>query len=78
MIIFSLARAMYRKADIYLIDDPLSAVDSHVQKHLFSECLGPDGFLAQLNATRILVTHQLHFMKQANWIVIVNEVTFLP
>lgn len=71
---FSLARAMYRKADIYLIDDPLSAVDAHVQSHLFSNCLGPNGFLALQNSTIILVTHQLHFLKEANWIVVLNEV----
>lgn len=32
-----LARACYRKAAIYLLDDPLSAVDTHVSKHLFEQ-----------------------------------------
>lgn len=35
----SLARACYRRADIYLLDDPLSAVDSHVGKHLMDQCI---------------------------------------
>lgn len=74
---FSLARALYRKADIYLVDDPLSAVDAHVQLHLFNECLGPNGYLAKQNATRVLVTHQLHFLKEADWIVVMNEVNEL-
>ena len=39
----NLARAVYRKADAYLLDDPLSAVDAHVGKHLFKECVR--GFL---------------------------------
>lgn len=69
-----MARALFRKADIYLIDDPLSAVDAHVQSHLFNKCLGPNGFLAQQNATRILVTHQLHYLKEADWIVVLREV----
>ena len=71
----SFARALYRKADIYLIDDPLSAVDTHVQSHLFHKCIGPNGYLARQNATRILITHQLHFMKEADWIVILKDVS---
>lgn len=39
----NLARAVYRKADAYLLDDPLSAVDAHVGKHLFAHCVR--GFL---------------------------------
>ena len=41
----SLARAVYSQADIYVLDDPLSAVDSHVAEHLFSEVIGPNGLL---------------------------------
>lgn len=41
----SLARAAYSQADVYLLDDPLSAVDSHVGKHLFEEVVGPKGIL---------------------------------
>lgn len=75
--IFSFARALYRKADIYLIDDPLSAVDTHVQSHLFNNCIGPKSFLARQNATRILITHQIHFLKDADWIVVLkNVITF--
>lgn len=41
----SLARALYSEADIYLLDDPLSAVDAHVGAHIFKKALGPKGLL---------------------------------
>ena len=41
----SLARAIYSQADIFLLDDPLSAVDSHVGLHIFQQVLGPQGLL---------------------------------
>lgn len=69
----SLARAVYKNASIYLLDDPLSAVDSHVGKHLFDECIGPNGYLARQGATRILVTHQVHFLKDADWIIVMDH-----
>nr|XP_056705308.1 ATP-binding cassette sub-family C member 2 [Euleptes europaea] len=63
----SLARAVYNNADIYLLDDPLSAVDSHVGRHIFDKVLGPDGLLQ--HKTRILVTHSLNFLAQVDDIV---------
>ena len=41
----SLARSVYTDTDIYILDDPLSAVDAHVGKHLFEKVIGPDGML---------------------------------
>ncbi|XP_026467463.1 probable multidrug resistance-associated protein lethal(2)03659 [Ctenocephalides felis] len=67
----SLARAAYRRADIYLLDDPLSAVDAHVGRYLFDKCIGNNGLLS--SSTRILVTHQLHFLSEADWIIILNN-----
>ncbi|XP_037300681.1 multidrug resistance-associated protein 4 [Manduca sexta] len=64
-----LARACYRQADIYLLDDPLSAVDTHVGKQLASECI--NGLLK--NSTRILVTHQLHHLKTADKVIILRN-----
>ncbi|XP_053927351.1 ATP-binding cassette sub-family C member 2 [Cuculus canorus] len=64
----SLARAVYSNADIYVLDDPLSAVDAHVGKHLFDHVLGPKGLLQK--KTRILVTHSISFLPQVDNIVV--------
>ena len=41
----SLARAVYQDADVYLLDDPLSAVDAQVGKHIFHNVIGPQGII---------------------------------
>uniref|UniRef100_A0A670K0E1 ABC-type glutathione-S-conjugate transporter n=1 Tax=Podarcis muralis TaxID=64176 RepID=A0A670K0E1_PODMU len=67
----SLARAVYKKASIYLLDDPLSAVDSQVGQHIFEQVIGPNGLLK--NKTRVLVTNTIHILpKVDNIIVIMN------
>nr|XP_014086911.1 multidrug resistance-associated protein 1 isoform X4 [Bactrocera oleae] len=66
----SLARAVYSNADLYLLDDPLSAVDSHVGKHIFEEVIGPNGLLAK--KTRVLVTHGITFLPQTNNIYVMK------
>lgn len=65
----SLARAVYQDADIYLLDDPLSAVDAEVGRHLFQQCIC--GLLK--NKPRILVTHQLQYLKAADQILVLKE-----
>ncbi|XP_065431849.1 multidrug resistance-associated protein 1-like isoform X4 [Chrysemys picta bellii] len=67
----SLARAVYSNADLYLLDDPLSAVDVHVGKHLFEKLIGPSGLLK--NKTRILVTHNLTFLPQTDVIIVMEN-----
>ncbi|XP_032133066.1 multidrug resistance-associated protein 1-like isoform X1 [Sapajus apella] len=67
----SLARAVYSGADIYLLDDPLSAVDVHVGKQLFEKVIGSLGLLK--NKTRILVTHNLTLLPQMDLIVVMES-----
>ncbi|KAG0263816.1 Multidrug resistance-associated protein 1 [Mortierella polycephala] len=67
----SLARATYADADIYLLDDPLSAVDAHVGKHLWDNLLGPSGLLR--NKTRVLVTHGIHHLREMDQIVLLKD-----
>jgi ATP-binding cassette subfamily C (CFTR/MRP) protein 1 len=70
---FSLARALYCDSDIYFLDDPLSAVDSHVGKHIFEKVLGNDGCLK--NKTRVLVTHGISFLPRVDNIFVLKEGT---
>ena len=58
----NLARAVYADADIYLLDDPLSAVDAHVGRRIFEECICE--YLK--GKTRILVTHQLQYLQDVD------------
>ncbi|XP_027240278.1 canalicular multispecific organic anion transporter 1 [Cricetulus griseus] len=71
----SLARATYQDSDIYILDDPLSAVDAHVGKHIFNKVIGPNGLLN--GKTRILVTHSIHFLPQVDEIIVLGNGTVL-
>lgn len=65
----NLARAVYKQADIYLLDDPLSAVDTHVGKQLFKQCI--TGYLK--HKAVILVTHQIQHLQEANNILYLED-----
>ncbi|XP_031726932.1 multidrug resistance-associated protein 1 [Anarrhichthys ocellatus] len=67
----SLARAVYCDRAVYLLDDPLSAVDAHVGKHIFDQVVGPQGLLK--DKTRVLVTHGLSYLPQADLILVMVE-----
>ncbi|KAI4365222.1 hypothetical protein MLD38_021227 [Melastoma candidum] len=65
----SLARAVYNNSDVYIFDDPLSALDAHVARQVFEKCI--KGELS--HKTRVLVTNQLHFLSQVDRIILVHE-----
>ncbi|KAI1309356.1 Multidrug resistance-associated protein 1 [Halotydeus destructor] len=67
----SLARAVYADADIYLLDDSMSAVDSHVAKNIFEKIVGPKGMLH--NKTRILVTNKLSVLPHLDEIFFLKD-----
>lgn len=64
----SLARAVYNDADTYIFDDPLSAVDSHVGKHIFDNVIGRSGILK--DKTRLLVTHSFSYLPKVDEILV--------
>lgn len=65
----SMARAVYSNSDVYIFDDPLSALDAHVGRQVFEKCIKEE-----LSAkTRVLVTNQLHFLSQVDRIILVHD-----
>lgn len=61
----SLARAVYQDKEVYLLDGPLAAVDAHVASHLYTHCIL--GLLRE--KTRIVCTHHLGFLRNADRII---------
>ncbi|XP_008579384.1 PREDICTED: ATP-binding cassette sub-family C member 11 isoform X2 [Galeopterus variegatus] len=65
----SLARAIYANRQLYLLDDPLSAVDAHVGKHIFEECIKK----TLRGKTVVLVTHQLQYLEFCDQIILLED-----
>uniref|UniRef100_A0A668AW88 ATP-binding cassette sub-family C member 5 n=1 Tax=Myripristis murdjan TaxID=586833 RepID=A0A668AW88_9TELE len=65
----SLARAVYSDKDIYLLDDPLSAVDVHVGKHIFEQCIKKE----LQGKSIILVTHQLQYLEFCDDVLVLED-----
>jgi ATP-binding cassette subfamily C (CFTR/MRP) protein 1 len=69
----SLARAMYsNETRLLLMDDPLSAVDSHVGEHLFTQAISGDFAKGK---TRILVTHHVHVLSRCDFVIVMDNGT---
>ncbi|POY70789.1 hypothetical protein BMF94_6201 [Rhodotorula taiwanensis] len=67
----ALARAVYARADIYLLDDPLSAVDAHVGRHLYDRVIGPEGLLR--DRARLLCTNAIPYVEQADEVIMLRR-----
>lgn len=65
----SLARAVYSRAGLFVLDDPLSAVDSHVAQHIFTECIAGE----MAGRTRVLVTHRVDLVRHVQHIVVLGD-----
>lgn len=64
-----MARAVYSNSDVFVFDDPLSALDAHVGRQVFEKCIKEE----LKGKTRVLVTNQLHFLSQVDRILLVHE-----
>ncbi|CAL6024639.1 Xenobiotic-transporting_ATPase / Multidrug resistance-associated protein [Hexamita inflata] len=67
----SLARAVYSDADIYLLDDPLSAVDAHVGKRIWNEVIL--GFLGSQGKTVLIASHQTQYFDDCHKIITIEN-----
>ena len=67
----ALARACYAQTnkEVYLLDDPLSAVDSHVATHIYEQCI--NGILS--GKTRIIATHHIKYLTNADLVIVVDQ-----
>ena len=65
----NLARALYADADIYLLDDPLSAIDAKVGQHIFNKYIQ----VMLKNKTVLLVTHGLQFLRQCDRVIFIKN-----
>jgi ATP-binding cassette subfamily C (CFTR/MRP) protein 1 len=67
----ALARCAYSGASVYIFDDPLSAVDAHVGRHIYTQLLGPTGLLR--SKARLLVTHGAQYLGQADRVYVMQR-----
>ncbi|XP_076453500.1 ATP-binding cassette sub-family C member 5-like [Babylonia areolata] len=65
----SLARAMYSDSDIYLLDDPLSALDIQIGRHVFTQCLK----ILLKSKTVLFVTHHLEYLPKCDRVILMHE-----
>lgn len=71
----TIARAVYARADVYFLDDILSAVDQHVGRHLIENVLGANGLLA--SKTRILATNSIPVLLEASYVTLLRDTRVL-
>ena len=67
----SIARAVYSNADVYIFDDPLSALDAHVGQTVFENCISNNGALR--DKLRLLITNQINVLPECDSIVLLER-----
>lgn len=70
-----LARAVYARAKIVILDDVLSGLDPRTEEHVFRQALGPGGLLSRSSTTVILATHSRHYLALADYVIVLDHQT---
>ncbi|KAJ6522258.1 P-loop containing nucleoside triphosphate hydrolase protein [Mycena capillaripes] len=70
---WAIARAVYARADLILLDDVFSALDGETEAHVFASLFGPDGMLK--GKTTVLVTHGIHHLPSADKVIVMDAGT---
>ncbi|KAK1675557.1 P-loop containing nucleoside triphosphate hydrolase protein [Colletotrichum godetiae] len=69
----AIARAVYSRREIILFDDVFSGLDFETQTRVFNKLFGLSGLLRQRNATALFVTHAVHILPQADYIITLDQ-----
>jgi ATP-binding cassette subfamily C (CFTR/MRP) protein 1 len=69
----SLARALYARKPVSIIDDMLAGLDNTTEKLVFDRVFGRHGFFRKRNATVVLATHAIHYARHADKVVIISD-----
>ncbi|TQV93218.1 ABC multidrug transporter [Cordyceps javanica] len=68
----ALARAIFAREDIIILDDTLSALDASTQRHITNSLFGPNGLFKELGTTVVLITHTIQYLPLADHIIILD------
>ena len=68
-----LARALYDRSSLVLLDDPTSAIDASVSASVWARAIGPRGFLAREKRARVVVTHDARFIPTADRVLVLQN-----
>ncbi|KAK1986922.1 P-loop containing nucleoside triphosphate hydrolase protein [Colletotrichum cereale] len=69
----TLARAVYARCEIVLLDDCFSALDKKTQTHVIDNLLGPKGHFKKMGTTVFLTTHSAAYFHLADWLVLLRD-----